>query len=89
MIQVIHRALDIVEFIARDPDKEFGLGEIAESLELNKGTCANIIKTLVNRGYLDQSGKNLAPFGIGSTFFMLDCAPFAMSRHRYSLLGFK
>lgn len=57
MIQVIHRALDILEFVARDPDKEFGLGEISENLQLNKSTCANIIKTLVNRGYLDQSGK--------------------------------
>ena len=57
MIQVIHRALDIIEFIAKDPGREIGLGEISESLELNKGTCANIIKTLVNRGYLEQSGK--------------------------------
>jgi len=57
MIQVIHRALDIVEFIARDRTKEYGLGEIANSLDLNHGTCANIIKTLVNRGYLEQSGK--------------------------------
>ena len=57
MIQVIHRALDIIEFIAKDPGREIGLGKISESLELNKGTCANIIKTLVNRGYLEQSGK--------------------------------
>ncbi len=57
MIQVIHRALDILEFIAKDREKEFGLGEIADKLKLNHGTCANIIKTLVNRGYLDQLRK--------------------------------
>jgi len=57
MIQVIHRAFDILEFVARDRNKEYGLGEISESLGLNKGTCANIMKTLVNRGYLDQAGK--------------------------------
>lgn len=70
MIQVIHRALDIVELIARDPDKEFGLGEIAETLGLNKGTCANIIKTLVNRGYLDQSGKKKG-YKLGSGAYYL------------------
>ncbi len=57
MIQVINRALDILEFIAKDPNKEIGLGEIADKLELNHSTCANIIKTLVNREYLDQPGK--------------------------------
>ncbi len=57
MIQVIHRAMDILEFVAKDRNKEFVLGEISKSLGLNKGTCANIIKTLVNREYLEQSGK--------------------------------
>jgi len=57
MIQVIHRALDILELVAKDRNKEFGLGEIADSLGLNHGTCANIIKTLVAREYIEQSGK--------------------------------
>lgn len=70
MIQVIHRALDILEFVAKDRNREFGLGEISESLELNKGTCANIIKTLVNRGYLDQSGKKQG-YKLGSGAYYL------------------
>ena len=70
MIQVIHRALDILEFISRDRTKEFGLGEIADSLELNHGTCANIIKTLVNRGYLEQSGKKQG-YKLGSGAYYL------------------
>jgi DNA-binding IclR family transcriptional regulator len=57
MIQVIHRALDILELVAKDGNKEFRLGEIADSLGLNHGTCANIIKTLVVREYLEQMEK--------------------------------
>lgn len=57
MIQVIHRALNILELIAKDRDKEYGLSEIADHLGLNHGTCANIIKTLVVRNYIEQVGK--------------------------------
>ena len=42
MIQVINRALNILEILAQEPDKEFGLSEIATAVELNAGTCANI-----------------------------------------------
>jgi IclR family transcriptional regulator, KDG regulon repressor len=56
MIQVIHRALDILEIIANKPDSPTPLGEIADKLNLNHGTCANIIKTLVSRKYLEQTG---------------------------------
>lgn len=70
MIQVIHRALDIIEFVARDRNKEFGLGEISEGLGLNKSTCANIMKTLMNRGYLDQSGKKRG-YKLGSEAYHL------------------
>lgn len=54
MIQVINRALNIMEVIAQDNTKEWGLSEIADSLGLNHGTCANILKTLVQRGYIEQ-----------------------------------
>lgn len=57
MIQVINRALDILEFIAKEPDKSRSLSEIAEKLELNSGTCANIIKTLVTRKYIEKLDK--------------------------------
>ena len=52
MIQVINRALNILEILAQEPDKEFGLSEIATAVELNAGTCANILKTLVYRNYV-------------------------------------
>lgn len=56
MIQVIHRALSILEIIAQDNEREWGLSEIADALELNHGTCANILKTLAQRGYVEQMG---------------------------------
>jgi DNA-binding IclR family transcriptional regulator len=56
MIQVLHRALDILEIVAAEPEKPKPLGEIADSLGLNHGTCANIMKTLVSRKYLEQVG---------------------------------
>ena len=55
MIQVVNRALNILEFIASDSNKEFSLSEIANSLELQHSTCANILKTLVSRGYVEQT----------------------------------
>lgn len=57
MIQVVHRALNILEYIANDPEKPKALGDIAEDLELNAATCANIIKTLVVREYLEKLDK--------------------------------
>lgn len=56
MIQVINRAFDIIEFIGKDPGKAHSLGEIADALKLNHATCANIIKTMVRRNYVDQIG---------------------------------
>src|SRR5690348_4773415 len=57
MIQVINRALDILEFLASEPDQHRGLGEISAELNLNNGTCANIIKTLVERKYVEKLDK--------------------------------
>nr|WP_295926261.1 IclR family transcriptional regulator [uncultured Dyadobacter sp.] len=56
MIQVVNRALDILEIVAAEPERPKSLGEIANSLALNHGTCANIMKTLVARKYIEQVG---------------------------------
>lgn len=56
MIQVINRALDLLEQIANEPEKPKALGDLADGLGLNHGTCANILKTLVTRGYVEQTG---------------------------------
>jgi IclR family KDG regulon transcriptional repressor len=44
------------------------MGNIAQGLNLNTATCANIIKTLVNRGLLKKA-ENEKGYLIGDTFF--------------------
>ena len=56
MIQVVNRALSILELLSTDNNREFGLSEIADRLELHHSTCANILKTLVHRRFVDQIG---------------------------------
>jgi len=57
MIQVIHRALDILELLDKEPEIPKTLAEISGSLNLNPGTCANIIKTLITRNYIEKLDK--------------------------------
>ena len=54
MIQVIKRALDVLEYCAKHPEKEHSLTDIAQHVGLHCSTCAHIVKTLVNRKYLEQ-----------------------------------
>jgi DNA-binding IclR family transcriptional regulator len=58
MIQVIHRALDMLELLGSQPDRVFPLREIAHLLDLHRATCSNILKTLADRGYIERlSGR--------------------------------
>ncbi len=76
MIQVIHRAFDILEYVANDPERPKLLGEIARDMGLNAGTCANIVKTLLTRGYLEKlemqkgylPGKKMQSLGSNSVY---------------------
>ena len=70
MIQVIHRGLDILELIAQDRSRLYTLNEISTRLKLNKATCANIIKTLVTRGYMEQEGR-MTGYRLGSMSYLL------------------
>lgn len=70
MIQVIHRALDILELIGQDRTRLYTLSEISGQLKLNNGTCANIIKTLVTRGYIEQEGRKTG-YRLGSMAYLL------------------
>lgn len=54
VIKVIEKALNILELLSSDQSKEFLLSEIADTLNMDHGTCANIIKTLSTRGYVHQ-----------------------------------
>lgn len=70
MIQVVNRALNILEFIAKDRSRIYPLNEIATQVNLNSGTCANIIKTLLSRGYLEQVGRKEG-YKLGPMLYML------------------
>jgi IclR family transcriptional regulator, KDG regulon repressor len=70
MIQVVKRALDILELISKDRSRPYSLSEISGHLNLNKGTCANIIKTLANRGYLEQEGR-MEGYRLGTMAYLL------------------
>lgn len=70
MIQVINRAFDILEYVAIEPTRPKSLTEVAEAAGLNQGTCANIMKTMVNRRYLDQVGPKKG-YCLGSRAYWL------------------
>ncbi len=57
MIQVIVRALDILEFVAQHGKEPIQLIKIAENAELSQPTTANIVKTLVDKNYLERVGR--------------------------------
>lgn len=57
MVQVIIKAFDILELVAQRNGQSVTLTEVSEELQLNQATSANIIKTLVARGYLEHIGK--------------------------------
>lgn len=65
MIQVLNRAFDILDSLSAEPDRPKRLGQIAGDLGLHQATCANILKTMVRRGFVDQaapkSGYTLGP----------------------------
>lgn len=54
MIQVLERAMNIIEFLGNSPKDSFPLSEIASKLDLDKGTCSRIVKTLCSRGFIQQ-----------------------------------
>src|SRR5690606_20614709 len=55
MIQVLNSALDILEFVAKEGNIPQTLSSIAAELKIQSSTCANIVKTLVDRGYLTKA----------------------------------
>lgn len=48
------RAMRILEMLGENPQRTFSLSDISLSLSLDKGTCANILKTLSSCGYVQQ-----------------------------------
>lgn len=57
MVLVIVKAFDILEFVAQEPGRAHSLTEIAETMQMNQATCVNILKTLVEKNYLEHLGR--------------------------------
>lgn len=58
------RVVAILDFLARRPDRRFGLSELARQVELSKPTCLGILGALVDSGYLmrnDDKTYRLGP----------------------------
>ena len=57
MVQVLIKAFDIIELVVQRNGQAISLTEISDELEINQATDANIINTLVSKGYLEHIGK--------------------------------
>jgi DNA-binding IclR family transcriptional regulator len=55
MIQVIERTFSIMELLS--PDRGVSLDRLTRSTGLNKGTLCNILKSLVELGYVQKEGN--------------------------------
>ena len=56
MIGSLHKAFRVLELLADDQEQARPLGVIAARLGLNKATCAHVLKTLSELGYVEQLG---------------------------------
>lgn len=54
MIQVIERVEQILVYLSENRKREVPLTEIADNLHINRATCANILKTLKDLGFVEQ-----------------------------------
>lgn len=54
MIQVLERAEKILVYLSGNRKREVPLTEIADNLDINRATCANILKTLRELGLIEQ-----------------------------------
>ncbi len=74
MIQVIERALSILEFVAGHGKEPVRLIQIAENAGLSQPTTANIVKTLVDKNYLEQAGRTIG-YRLGIAAYQLSENP--------------
>ena len=54
MIQVIKRVEEILVYLSKNRKREVPLSEIADTLDMHRATCANILKTLKELGLIEQ-----------------------------------
>lgn len=74
MIQVIQRALDILEYVSSKGNEPVQLSKIAEQAGLSQPTTANIVKALVHKNYLEQVGRKVG-YRLGIAAYQLTSNP--------------
>jgi len=57
LIQSIGRALDILECLSEAPESRLALGQVAQAVGLHPATCAHLLGTMVDRGYVENLGR--------------------------------
>lgn len=70
MIQSIKKAIDILYYLADEPEKAIPLGEIARRMDMNKTTCAHILNTLCETALVERISRR-AGYRLGPGCFML------------------
>jgi IclR family transcriptional regulator, KDG regulon repressor len=75
MVQVIIRAINILEFVAQHDKEPVQLFKIADHMGLSHPTTANIVKTLLVKNYLEQMGRKKG-YRLGIAAYQLTNNPF-------------
>jgi IclR family transcriptional regulator, KDG regulon repressor len=75
MVQVIIRAINILEFVAQHDKEPVQLFKIADHIGLSHPTTANIVKTLLVKNYLEQMGRKKG-YRLGIAAYQLTNNPF-------------
>ncbi|MCR9064914.1 MAG: helix-turn-helix domain-containing protein [Cytophagales bacterium] len=70
MVQVIIKALDILELVSKRNGQAVSLTEVSNELNLNQSTTANIMNTLVYKNFLEHLGKKKG-YKLGTMAFQL------------------
>jgi len=71
MIKVLHKAFDLLESMAQYKNRVFTLSELSDMIHEKPTTCANIVKTLCDRGFLSKvepRGYILGPVAQGLNY---------------------
>lgn len=68
MIQVLDKAIRILELLGENPRREVPMSEIADTLSLDRGTCAHILKSLSARGFVQQEAPR-SGYQLGYKFY--------------------
>lgn len=76
MIQVLERFHRILLCFAGQPDRPRSLGELAERVGISSPACANIVRTMVELGYLRSLGKRRGYLPGPAAFFLFAANPY-------------